>query len=281
MSLGLELELVITTAQLTAGKFHSGFVPQYHWVPSISAGWPQDTRPASTQTCRNPTGCNSLISVTQEMQFSKPEMPQLQHSCTHPASSLKQSTFCTVAQLFHNPKKPGQENKVTICTARISCCPALPNHPSAPSAVQHIPALPRANSQGRGLLLNKASIQHTSHAACSLLPLYCWCCYNDLYCNIPSLERDPASSLWMLTQYWPLVTLNHWTKRPWEGHQLPSFNEKINIKYKDGDQSREAHCLNKPGVSKLALMMLRGERTKAAGVFSNSAFWSLPAINAP
>ena len=131
------------------------------------------TRPASTQTCRNPTGCNSLISVTQEMQFSKPEMPQLQHSCTHPASSLKQSTFCTVAQLFHNPKKPGQENKVTICTARISCCPALPNHPSAPSAVQHIPALPRANSQGRGLLLNKASIQHTSHAACSLLPLYC------------------------------------------------------------------------------------------------------------
>lgn len=65
------------------------FCAPYHWMPSISAGCSQDSRPASTQTCGSPGGCSSLISVTQEMQLSKPEMPQLQHSCTHPALSLK------------------------------------------------------------------------------------------------------------------------------------------------------------------------------------------------
>lgn len=68
------------------------FCAPYHWMPSISAGCSQGSRPASTQSCGSPGGCNSLISVTQEMQLSKPEMPQLWHSCTHPALSLKQST---------------------------------------------------------------------------------------------------------------------------------------------------------------------------------------------
>lgn len=96
------------------------------------------------------------------------------------------------AQLVHNPDKPvtvlknrtGKQSKYLDCF-NTECSPAIPNHCSISSKVQHAPTPSWTHSQVSCLLLSKTSTQ--LHPGCVLLPLHCWCYYGDFYRDLPNL----------------------------------------------------------------------------------------------